>query len=215
MSDRTETQVSVTRGRLGEHSPSAGQVRTTRLERALDWAAGLAPSPVRVATSCCGMSMVQGGDVFEALGTGPPAVSSRSADLLIVAGSITHRQRPLIRGIYERMLEPRWVIAWGACAISGGAYDNYATIPGLGRIVPVDLVVPGCPPRPTALREALVLLRSGAARDSERTSRDREDWPILRAAVAVESPASKEEPTARHAAGVEQRLEGSENVDRD
>jgi len=158
----------------------AGRLRLTRLERALDWAAGLAPSPMRIATSCCGMSMMQGGDFFELLGTGPPAVSSRSADLLIVAGSLTRRQAPLLRAIHRRMLEPRWVMAWGACAISGGAYDNYATISGLAQILPVDLVVPGCPPAPEALRDALRFLRSGGARESDGASREHAAWPILR-----------------------------------
>jgi len=164
------------------------------------------------------MSMVQGGDAFEALGTGPPAVSSRSADLLIVAGSITRRQVPMIRGIYDRMLEPRWVIAWGACAISGGAYDNYATIPGLGHVVPVDLVVPGCPPTPTALREALKWLRSGLARESERTSRDREEWPILRTAVPddplLPTPEAAGVPAENPGETLGKLSEGNENVDR-
>jgi NADH-quinone oxidoreductase subunit B len=143
--------------------PVAG-VRATRLERALDWAAALAPAPLRLATSCCGMAWAQGGDVFETLGSAPPAVSGRAADLLIVAGSVTRRQLPSLLELYERMCEPRWVIAWGACAISGGAYANYATISGLSRILPVDVVVPGCPPAPQALRDALLRLRSGEAR---------------------------------------------------
>lgn len=164
--------------RLGEAGVPAGRIRATRLEQALDWAAGLAPSPMRLATSCCGMAMAQGGDFFEALGTGPPAVSSRSADLLIVAGSLTRRQVPIVRDVYERMLAPRWVIAWGACAISGGIYDNYATISGLSRILPVDLVVPGCPPSPQALREALGLLRSGTLRNPQRASSESGEWPI-------------------------------------
>ena len=159
------------------------RVRPTKLEAALDWAQGLAPSPFRGASSCCGMAMVAGGDPFEALGAGPPAVSARAADLLIVAGTIKRRQAPLLEAIYERMLEPRWVIAWGACAISGGAYRNYATVPGLGTLIPVDLVVPGCPPEPTAIREALDWLRTGRARrpaSGARSSRDPSDWPILR-----------------------------------
>lgn len=105
------------------------------------------------------MSLAQGGDLFEVLGTGPPAVSPRSADLLIVAGSLTRRQVPLLREIYERMVAPRWVVAWGACAISGGPYDNYATIAGLSEIIPVDIHVTGCPPAPEDLRAALDVLR--------------------------------------------------------
>lgn len=156
------------------------RIRATRLERALDWAASLVPSPMRLATSCCGMSMSLGGDPFELLGTGPPAVSSRAADLLIVAGSITHRQVSVIREIHRRMLAPRWVIAWGACAISGGAYDNYATLPGLSTIVPVDLFVPGCPPRPEALRDVLERLQGGEVRDPGPGSRGTRKWPIQR-----------------------------------
>ncbi len=163
------------------HNRAHARIRPTRLERALDWAAGLAPSPSSLATSCCGMSMAEAGDFMEALGTGPVPVSSRSADLLIVAGSITRRQVALVRDVYARMLEPRWVIAWGACAISGGAYDNYSTISGLFRIIPVDLVVHGCPPRPEALRDALNLLRSGVVRDPTRASSELGDWPIQRA----------------------------------
>jgi NADH-quinone oxidoreductase subunit B len=210
MGEGTGADAKVVRPGVPGQASLSAQVRPTRLERALDWAASLAPSPMKVATSCCGMSMAQGGDFFEALGTGPPAVSSRSADLLVIAGSITHRQVPMIRGIYERMLEPRWVIAWGACAISGGAYNNYATIPGLGRVIPVDLVVPGCPPPPAALREALELLRSGAARDPDRRSRDRAEWPILR----TEKPPALLPPLEADARTDKQMAKRSGNVDR-
>ena len=136
------------------------------------------------------MSMVRGGDPFEILGAGPPAVSARSADLLIVAGSITRRQAPLLEEVWARMIEPRWVIAWGACAISGGLYDNYATLPGIGARLPVDVVVPGCPPPPEALRPALELLRSGATREATGAtgaSSDPADWPIQREAAAVQN----------------------------
>jgi NADH-quinone oxidoreductase subunit B len=124
------------------------------------------------------MSMARGGEFFEALGTAPPAASARSADLLIVAGSLTRRQIPLVRAIHARMLEPRWVLAWGACAISGGAYDNYATVSGLSRVLPVDVHVAGCPPRPEDLRDALSSLRELARGGSVRGSRDAGWLPI-------------------------------------
>jgi len=142
----------------------SGDVRATRLEQALAWAAALAPSPLRLATACCGMAGAQGGDVYEALGSAPPSASARAADLLIVAGTLTRRRVPSLLELYERMCEPRWVIAWGACAIGTGPYENYATVSGLSRILPVDVVVPGCPPAPQALRDALEQIRSGAAR---------------------------------------------------
>ncbi len=166
-------------GSAGEQMPEqATGVRATRLEQALDWAAALAPSPLRLATSCCGMAWAQGGDVFETLGSAPPAVSGRAADLLIVAGTLTRRQLPSLLELYDRMCEPRWVIAWGACAISGGAYANYATISGLSRVLPVDLVVPGCPPALEALRDALQMLRSGEARRWRLASSGAAERPI-------------------------------------
>lgn len=113
------------------------------------------------------MALARGGDPFEVLGTAPPAVAARSADLLIVAGSITRRQVPILRALYERLLAPRWVMAWGACAISGGAYQNYATVSGLSRVLPVDVHVAGCPPEPADLLEALRALRR-VARDGGR-----------------------------------------------
>jgi NADH-quinone oxidoreductase subunit B len=167
---------------MAEEQHGAGAVATgvcaTRLDAALDWAAALAPSPLSLATSCCGMAMAQGGDVFETLGSAPPSVSGRAADLLIVAGTLTRRQLPSLLELYARMCEPRWVVAWGACAISGGPYDNYATISGLARILPVDLVVPGCPPAPQALRDAFELLRSGEVRRRRLASSAAASWPI-------------------------------------
>jgi NADH-quinone oxidoreductase subunit B len=124
------------------------------------------------------MSIAQGGDLFEALGSAPPAVAARSADLLIVAGSLTWRQVPLLESLYERMQAPRWVLAWGECAISGGSYQNYATVSGLSRILPVDIIVRGCPPRPEAFRVALEGLRAGAVRAPVSPSSDESGWPI-------------------------------------
>ena len=118
------------------------------------------------------------GDAFEALGGGPPAVSARAADLLLVAGSLTERQAPLLQSLYERMLAPRWVVAWGGCAISGGPYAGYAAVSGLSRILPVDVEVPGCPPPPEAFREVLGLLRAGSVRDD--ASRQAREWPTKR-----------------------------------
>lgn len=170
-----------------ERDRMASRLRLTRLERALDWATSLVPSSYRVATSCCGMSLAQGGDVFEALGSGPQAVSVRSADLLIVAGSLTRRQVPLLRALYERMLAPRWVMAWGVCAISGGAYDNYATIPGLSRILPVDVHVRGCPPAPEDFRAALDILRERALGGSAHGASSDESWLPIRQLVGNDS----------------------------
>jgi NADH-quinone oxidoreductase subunit B len=77
----------------------------------------------------------------------------------MVIGTVTMRQAPILRRVYEQMAEPKWVMAFGACASTGGFYDNYATLPGIDRIVPVDIYVPGCPPRPEAVLDGLMALQ--------------------------------------------------------
>jgi NADH-quinone oxidoreductase subunit B len=88
-----------------------------------------------------------------------PRFSPRQADLLIIVGTITERQGPALRRIYDQMCEPKWVIAFGVCASTGGFYQNYSTMPGADQVVPVDVYIPGCPPRPEQVLDALVLLQ--------------------------------------------------------
>jgi NADH-quinone oxidoreductase subunit B len=92
-------------------------------------------------------------------GAALPRFTPRQADLLWVVGTITHKQAPVLRRVYEQMAEPKWVIAFGACASSGGFYDNYATVAGVDKIVPVDMYIPGCPPRPETVIDALLRLQ--------------------------------------------------------
>ncbi len=134
----------------------------TRLDKAVAWARKFSIFPYPFATACCAME-------FMALSMTPydidrfgallPRFTPRQADLLMVIGTVTTRQGPILRRVYDQMAEPKWVMAFGACASSGGFYDNYATIPGIDKIVPVDVYVPGCPPRPEAVLDALMALQ--------------------------------------------------------
>jgi NADH-quinone oxidoreductase subunit B len=134
----------------------------TTVEKAVAWAQGHSIWPDTFGLACCAMEMIAivsprydvarfGAEVFRS--------SPRQADLLIVSGRVAHKMAKPLRQIYDQMLEPKWVIAMGACASSGGMFGNYAILQGVDKIVPVDVHVPGCPPRPEALLEGIVRLQ--------------------------------------------------------
>src|SRR6266576_1582357 len=97
-------------------------------------------------------------------GAEAPRFSPRQSDLLWVVGTISQRQAPVLKRIYEQMLDPKWVLAFGTCASCGGFYDNYTTLAGIDKIIPCDVYVPGCPPRPEAVFDGLMLLQDKIAR---------------------------------------------------
>ena len=99
--------------------------------------------------------------------------SPRQSDLLLVAGTISYKQAPILKRIYEQMAEPKWVIAMGVCASSGGFYNNYGTLQGIDRIIPVDLYVAGCPPTPENLLSALVQLQKKIDREGVEAAKER------------------------------------------
>jgi NADH-quinone oxidoreductase subunit B len=132
------------------------------VEKAIAWAQGSSIWPDTFGLACCAIEMMSivssrydvarfGAEVFRS--------SPRQADLLIVSGRVAHKMATPLRQIYDQMLEPKWVIAMGACASSGGMFNNYAVLQGVDKIVAVDIHVPGCPPRPEALLEGIVRLQ--------------------------------------------------------
>ena len=135
---------------------------TTRLSDAVNWARKFSFFPYPFVTACCGMEYfsVSGPRYdIDRFGAALPRFTPRQADLLFVVGTITQRQAPILRRVYEQMAEPKWVVSFGACTSSGGPYDNYAVLQGIDRIVPVHLYIPGCPPRPEAVLDGLMKLQ--------------------------------------------------------
>jgi NADH-quinone oxidoreductase subunit B len=134
----------------------------TTVDRMTRWAQKNSLWPLTMGLACCAIEMMAlvtprfdaarfGAEVFRA--------SPRQADLMIVSGRVSHKMVPVIRQLYEQMAEPKWVMAMGACACSGGVFDNYAVVQGVDRILPVDVYVPGCPPTPEAVLGALLALQ--------------------------------------------------------
>ena len=133
----------------------------TTLERAVAWAQTRSMWPDTFGLACCAiemMSIVSARYDIARFGMEAFRASPRQADLLIVSGRVSHKMAAPLRQIYDQMLEPKWVIAMGACASSGGMFNNYAVLQSVDKIVAVDIYVPGCPPRPEALMEGIMRL---------------------------------------------------------
>lgn len=137
----------------------AGAVITTKVKEVVAWGRKNSLWPMPYATACCGiefMGVVSSYFDISRFGAELVRFSPRQADLLIVLGTINYKQAPILKRIYEQMCEPKWVISAGACASSGGFYNNYSVVQGIDEIIPVDVYVPGCPPRPEAILNAVM-----------------------------------------------------------
>ena len=133
---------------------------TTKFDALLGWARKYSLFAYPFITACCGMEfMALTSPRFDLarFGAEAPRFSPRQSDLLWVVGTISQRQAPVLKRIYEQMMEPKYVMAFGTCAASGGFYDNYTTVPGIDKIIPTDVYIPGCPPRPHALLYGILL----------------------------------------------------------
>ena len=139
-----------------------GAIVPTTVDKAINWIRSNSMWPMPMGLACCGIElMAVAASRFDIARFGAEVMrfSPRQSDCMIVAGTVTYKMAPHVRRIYDQMAAPKWVIAMGACASSGGMYRSYATLQGVDKIIPVDVYVSGCPPRPEALLDALIKLQ--------------------------------------------------------
>jgi len=137
-------------------------ILTTQLQKVVNWSRRSAVWPMPFATACCGIElMATASSRYDLARFGAEVMrfSPRQADLLLVAGRISVKMLPVLQRIYVQMCEPKWVISMGACASTGGVFDTYAVVQGVDQFIPVDVYVPGCPPRPEMLIEGVMAIQ--------------------------------------------------------
>jgi len=154
---------------------SLPDVITVKLDAVVNWARKSSLWPATFGLACCAIEMmnsVSARNDLSRFGAETFRASPRQADVMIVSGRVSRKMAPALRRIYDQMPEPKWVISMGACATSGGVFDNYAIVQGVDKIVPVDVYIPGCPPRPEMLIHAIMMLQEKVMNESVKDRRD-------------------------------------------
>ena len=152
----------------------------TSVEKLVNWSRKSSVWPATFGLACCAIEMMTvGGPRYDLARFGMERFSAtpRQADLMIVAGRVSNKMAPVLRQIYDQMPEPRWVIAMGVCASTGGMFNNYAIVQGVDHIVPVDIYLPGCPPRPEMLLDAILKLHTTIMAEPLGPARARDHTP--------------------------------------
>ena len=151
-------------------------VLITTLDAVINWSRKYSPWPMFFGLACCSFEMMAAAGLrfdMTRFGMDIMRASPRQADLIIVTGTLTWKMAPAVKMIYDQMAEPRWIVAMGSCAISGGPFaDSYSVVPGVNRIIPVDVYIPGCPPRPESLINGIVMLQKKILQDSIRRAKN-------------------------------------------
>jgi len=150
------------------NSKVEGEVVVSQADAVINWVRTHSVWPMPMGLACCAIElMAAGGARFDISRFGMEVMrfSPRQSDCMIVAGTVTYKMAEVVRRIYEQMAAPKWVVAMGACASTGGMYRSYAVLQGVDRIVPVDVYISGCPPRPEALLDGMMLLQEKIRRE--------------------------------------------------
>lgn len=162
---------------------------TTKLDQLIGLGRSNSLWPLPFATSCCGiefMSTMGANFDLARFGSERLSFSPRQSDMLMVMGTISKKMGPVLRQVYEQMAEPKWVLAVGACACTGGIFDTYSVLQGIDRIIPVDVYVPGCPPRPEQIIEGVMKIQELAHKKETLRRRDTPEYKAMLAEFGIE-----------------------------
>lgn len=156
---------------MGIETKLAGGVMTTQADKLINWARKNSMWPMPFGTACCAIELMAGFASrydLARFGMERMSFSPRQSDVMIVSGRISIKMMPVLQRIYQQMTEPNWVVSMGACASSGGVFDTYTLIQGVDQFLPVDVYIPGCPPRPEALIDGMMKIQKLVEQDSVR-----------------------------------------------
>ncbi|MHB9010242.1 MAG: NADH-quinone oxidoreductase subunit NuoB [Limisphaerales bacterium] len=171
---------------IGYDSKIEGDLVVTRLESAINWFRKNSIWPMPMGLACCAIELMgTGASRFDISRFGAEVMrfSPRQSDVMIVAGTVTYKMALIVKRLYDQMAEPKWVIAMGACASTGGMYRSYSVLQGVDHILPVDIYVAGCPPRPEALLDALIKLQDQVQREPVLSNLKKVSGPVSRVPV--------------------------------
>ncbi len=171
---------------IGYDSKIEGDLVVTRLESAINWFRKNSIWPMPMGLACCAIELMgTGASRFDISRFGAEVMrfSPRQSDVMIVAGTVTYKMALIVKRLYDQMAEPKWVIAMGACASTGGMYRSYSVLQGVDHILPVDIYVAGCPPRPEALLDALIKLQDQVQREPVLSRLKQVNGPVSRVPV--------------------------------